>query len=175
MTLVFWMLSFKPAFSLSSFTFIRRLFSSSSLSAIRVVSSAYLRLLIFLPAILILACASWYCYWVHSMKRVDSVTISFPQKNDLPLTNNPGERNESIKQAILFCSHNHKMLLIWYNLWCSSHCSGTITIASQREFGAFNTAPLKDCPNLFLQYKRTHCTEQALRRRSPLMLSFQFL
>ena len=54
---VFWMLSFKPTFSLSSFTFIKRLFSSSSLSAIRVVSSAYLRLLIFLPAILIPACA----------------------------------------------------------------------------------------------------------------------
>ena len=51
--LVFWMLSFKPTFSFSSFTFIKRLFSSSSLSAIRVVSSAYLRLLIFLPAILI--------------------------------------------------------------------------------------------------------------------------
>ena len=53
MILVFWMLSFKPTFSLSSFTFIKRLFSSCSLSAIRVVSSAYLRLLIFLPAILI--------------------------------------------------------------------------------------------------------------------------
>ena len=35
MVLVFWMLSFKPNFSLSSFTFIRRIFSSS-LSAIRV-------------------------------------------------------------------------------------------------------------------------------------------
>ena len=34
MTLVFWMLSFKPAFSLSSFTHIYRLFSSSSLYAI---------------------------------------------------------------------------------------------------------------------------------------------
>ena len=43
MILVFWMLSFKPTFSLS-FTFIKRLFSSS-LSAIRVMSSAYLRLL----------------------------------------------------------------------------------------------------------------------------------
>ena len=51
--LVFWMLSFKPTFPLLSFTFIKRLFSSSSLSAIRVVSSAYLRLLIFLLAILI--------------------------------------------------------------------------------------------------------------------------
>ena len=48
----------KPTFSLSSFTFIKRLFSSSSHSAIRVVSSAYLRLLIFLPAILIPAYAS---------------------------------------------------------------------------------------------------------------------
>ena len=47
------MLSFKPTFSLSSFTFINRLFSSSSLSAVRVVSSAYLRLLTFLPAIFI--------------------------------------------------------------------------------------------------------------------------
>ena len=48
MVLVFWMLSFKPAFSLSSFTLIKRLFSSSSLSAIKVVSSAYLWLLIYI-------------------------------------------------------------------------------------------------------------------------------
>ena len=55
MMLVFWMLSFKPAFSfsLSFFTLIKRLFSSSLLSAIRVVSSAYVRLLMFLLAILI--------------------------------------------------------------------------------------------------------------------------
>ena len=57
MILVFSMLSFKPTFSLSSFTFIKRLFSSSLLSAIRLVSPAYLRLLIFLPEILIPACA----------------------------------------------------------------------------------------------------------------------
>ena len=47
-----WMLSFKPAFSLSSFTFIKRFFSSSLLSTISLLSSAYLRSLIFLPAIL---------------------------------------------------------------------------------------------------------------------------
>ena len=58
MILVFWMLSFKPAFSLSSYTVIKNIFSSSSLSAIRVVSSAYLRLLIFLLAIFIPACES---------------------------------------------------------------------------------------------------------------------
>ena len=56
MILVFWMLSFKPTFSLSSFTF-KGLFSSS-ISTVRVVSSAYMRLLIFLLAILIPACAS---------------------------------------------------------------------------------------------------------------------
>ena len=52
------LLSFKPTFSQSSFTFIKSLFSSSLLSAIRVVSYAYLRLLIFLPTILIPDCAS---------------------------------------------------------------------------------------------------------------------
>ena len=48
MILVFWMLSFKPTFPFSSFTFSKRLFSSSSRSAIRVVSSVYMRLLVFL-------------------------------------------------------------------------------------------------------------------------------
>ena len=53
MILVFWMLSFKPAFSFSSFTFIKRLFSYSLLSALSVVLSVYLRLLIFLPEVFI--------------------------------------------------------------------------------------------------------------------------
>ena len=55
----FWMLSFKLTFSLSSFIFIKRLFSSSSLSAIKLVLSAYLRLLIILFEILNPACASY--------------------------------------------------------------------------------------------------------------------
>ena len=40
MILVFWMLNLEPTFSLSSCTFIKRLFSFFSLSAIRVVSPA---------------------------------------------------------------------------------------------------------------------------------------
>ena len=58
-------IEFKPGFPLSSFTLIKRLFNSSSVSAIRVVSSAYLRLLILLPAILISACDSpaWHFSW----------------------------------------------------------------------------------------------------------------
>ena len=51
MILVFLMLSFKPAFLLTSFTLIKKLFHSSSLYAIRMVSSAYLRLLVVLPAV----------------------------------------------------------------------------------------------------------------------------
>ena len=48
----------KLALSLSSFSFNQRLFISSLLSAIGVVSFAYLRLLMFLPPILIPACNS---------------------------------------------------------------------------------------------------------------------
>ena len=90
MILVFWMLSFKPTSSLSSFTFINRLFISSLLSAIRVVSSDYLRLLIFLPAILILACASsspafLMMYSVYKLnKQSDNIQ---PWRTPVPLWN----------------------------------------------------------------------------------------
>ena len=58
MILVFLMLSFKPAFSLSFLTLIKRLFSSSSLSAIIVISFAYLRLLI-------ISQQSWFQLVIH--------------------------------------------------------------------------------------------------------------
>ena len=57
MILVFWMFSFKPTFSRSSFACIKMPFSSS-ISVIRVMPSAYLRCLTFLPAILIPAYVS---------------------------------------------------------------------------------------------------------------------
>ena len=80
------MLSFKPTFSLSSFTFIKKLFSSSSLSAMRVVSSAYLRLLIFLLAILIPGCASsslafhkmYFAYKLNKQGNYTALMYSFP-------------------------------------------------------------------------------------------------
>ena len=58
MIFVFKMLSFKPTFSLSSLIFIKKLINTSLFCAVRVVPSAYLRLLIFPPAILITACKS---------------------------------------------------------------------------------------------------------------------
>ena len=89
MIFVFWMLSFKPTFSLPSFTFIKRLFSSSSLSAIRVMSSAYLRLLKFLSAILIPAVLppaqhfSW-CILHRSYKQRDNIQ---PWRTPFPIWN----------------------------------------------------------------------------------------
>ena len=56
MILVFWVLSFKPDFSLYSFTLIKRLLIP--LHFLQMESSAYLRLLTFLPAILIPTCVS---------------------------------------------------------------------------------------------------------------------
>jgi len=74
MILVFWMLSFKAAFSFSSFIPIKRLSSSSSLSAIRAALSAYMKLLIFFPEILISASdssSSDFCWCtVHESEKV---------------------------------------------------------------------------------------------------------
>ena len=84
---------FKPASSLYSFTFIKRLFSSSLLSAIRVVSSAYLRLLIFLPAILIPACASSslvICIMYTAYREKEMATHSSILAWRIPGTEEPG-------------------------------------------------------------------------------------
>ena len=96
MILGFLMLSFKSAFSLSSFTFIKRLFSFSLLSAIRVVSYAYLRLLIFFLAVLIPAyvssspafCMMYSAYKLN--KQNDSLQPSrtpFPISTPFPIWN----------------------------------------------------------------------------------------
>ena len=97
--LVFWMLSFKPAFSLSSFTFIKRFFSSSSFSAIRVVSSVYLKLWIFLLEILIPACASsspvflmmYSAYKLNSRMTIYSLDVLLPQFGYILLFHATGE------------------------------------------------------------------------------------
>ena len=58
MILIFWMLGFKPTFSPLLFHLHQEALWSSLLSAVRVVSSAYLRLLLLLLAVLISAWAS---------------------------------------------------------------------------------------------------------------------
>ena len=94
--LVFWMLSFKSASSLSYFTFTKRLFSSSLLFGIRVVSFAYLKLLIFLPAILIPAwdssslafCMMYSAYKLNRMI-IYSLDILLSQLETSPLFHVP--------------------------------------------------------------------------------------
>ena len=79
-----WVLS--QLFHFSSFTFIKRVFSSSSFYAMRMVSPAYLRSLIFLLAVLIPACvpsspAFLMMYSVYKLNKQDNniaFTYSFP-------------------------------------------------------------------------------------------------
>ena len=61
--LVFWMLSFKPAFPLSSFIFIKRLFSSSSVSTIRMCLHIW---------------GYWYFTWQSWFKFVLYPALDFP-------------------------------------------------------------------------------------------------
>ena len=113
------MLSFKPALSLSSFTFIKSLFSSSSLSAIRVVSSAYLRLLIFLLAILIPACASsslafhmmYSAYKLNKSMTVYSLIYSF--SNFEPVHWSTSDSNYCFLTCIQISRETGKV--VWYS------------------------------------------------------------
>ena len=68
MILVFWMLSFKPTFSLFSFTFNKRLSSASLLSAIRVVSSANLSFWYF-------CWKSWFQFVLHPVQHFSWCTL----------------------------------------------------------------------------------------------------
>jgi len=103
------MLSFKSTFILSSF--IKKLFSSSSLSSVRVGSSAYLRLLIFLPTILIPA-------YVSSSPAFVMIMASGP----ITSWQIDGESVETVSDFIFFgskitadgdCSHEIKTLTPW--------------------------------------------------------------
>ena len=75
MILIFWVLSYRPRFSLSSFTLIKRFLSFSSLSDIGVIS-LYMRWLMFFMEILILACDSSslaFCmmYFAYKLNKQD--------------------------------------------------------------------------------------------------------
>ena len=128
------MLSFKPAFSLSFLTFIKRFLSSSLLSIIRVVSAAYLRLLILLPAILIPACAYsspafFMMYSAYNLnKQGDNIQ---PWRTPFPILNQFIVPRPVLTvaswPAYRFCRRQVKwsdipiFLKIFYNLlWCST-------------------------------------------------------
>ena len=119
MILILWRLSFKPAFSLSSFTLIKGLFTSFLFSAIRMDSSAYLRILIFLPAVLIPACDSssqnftWYTLHISYISRVAtySFDILLSQFGSSPVAATRSEKqahSEGQCRQIVECSLLHR-------------------------------------------------------------------
>ena len=125
------MLSFKPTFSLSSFTFIKRLFSSSLLSDMKVVSSAYLRLLIFLPAILIPACASSspaFCVMYSTCKLNKQGDNIQPWRTPFPIWN----------QSVVPCS---VLLLLDLHTDFSGGRSGGLVFPSLTEFSTVYCDP----------------------------------
>ena len=78
MILIFLMFSFKLALSLCSFTLIKRLFSSSSLSAIRVVSSAS-------PRVKPLITFRYHRWHKSIVLKVSKIKLIISTKSDLPL------------------------------------------------------------------------------------------
>ena len=140
------MLSFKPAFSFSSFTFLKRLFSSSLFSAIRVVSSAYLRLLIFLPAILIPACVSsnlafHMMYSAYKLK--GALTCSFP--NFEPVHCSMSHSNCCFLTCIQASQEAGKV--VWYS-HCFKNFPQVVVIHTVRGFSVVNEAEI----DVFLEF-----------------------
>ena len=137
------MFSFKPTFSLSSFTFIKRLFSSSLLSDIRVVSSAYLGLLIFLPAVLISAGASsspafhkiYSAYKLNKQGEIYTLIYSFPNLEPVCCSMSGShccfltciETSQEAGKVVWYCGHlkNLPRLVVIHTVKCFSIASET--------------------------------------------------
>ena len=160
MILFFWVLSFKPTFWLLSFTFIKRLFSSFSLSAIRMVSSAYLRLLIFLLAVLIPAVLhpalyfAWCTLQISLISRVTiySPTYSFPDLE--PVHCSTSHSNCCFLTCIQISQESGKVV------WCShlfKNFPEFVVIYIVKCFGMINKAEIDGFSGnilLFLSFNR---------------------
>ena len=116
------MLSFKPAFSLSSFTFIKRLFSRSSLSVIRVVSSAYLKVKVKSLSRVLLFAIPWTVVYqappsMRSSRQEHCSGLPFPSAEDLP---DPGiePRSPTLQTDVLPSESpgNSCLLISWLQL-----------------------------------------------------------
>ena len=137
------MLSFKPGFSLSSITFIRRLFNSSSLSAIRMVSSAYLRLLIFLLEILIPASAScipafhMMCSAYKSNKQGEYATLMYSFRSLKPVCCSMSSSNYCFLNCIQISQEAGKV--VWYSHLLKNFPQ-FVVIHTVKDFGIVNKA-----------------------------------
>ena len=139
------MLSFKSAFSLSSFTFIKRLFSSSLLSAIRVMSSAYLRLLIFLLGILIppyASSSSAFCmmYSAYKLSRVTIYTLDILLPDLEPVCCSMSSFNCCFLTCIQVSQEEDKV--VW-NSHLLKNFPQFVVIHTVKGFGVINTAEVE--------------------------------
>ena len=132
MIFVLWMLNFQMAFLLSSFT-LNRLFSSSSLFAIRVVSSAYMRLLTFLPAILIPVCDSSSLAF-HMMYSAYKSSAAELMHGSFPL-----ETKSTVLVWITELSQTCQTLITMYRYGCIIISTGSMTTIQRRTFYRKNT------------------------------------
>ena len=121
---IFWMFSSKPTFSLSSFILSKRLFSSS-LSALRMMSSVYLRLLILLLAILIPACPSASPHFSRYTLHIITITRVTIFSRDVPLF--------LLETSLLFHAQ-FKLLLPDLHTGFSRDRSGGLVFPSLSEF-----------------------------------------
>ena len=129
------MLSFKPTFSLSSFTLIKRLFSSL-LSAIRGVSSAYLRLLLFLLTVLIPACDSSspaFCVMYSAYMLNTALMYSFP--NFEPVCFSLSDSNCCFLTCLQVSQEADKMVLFFHRF---KNFPQFIVIHTVKGFGVVN-------------------------------------
>ena len=123
--------SFKPAFSPSSFILIKSFFSFLSLSAVKVVSSAYLRLLIFLLANLIPDCesSSLAFHMMYSFPNLETVSCSVSNSNCCFLTHIHVSQEAG---KVVWYSHLFKNFPV-----CCDHTVRGFSIISEAVIGVF--------------------------------------
>ena len=142
------MLSFKPAFSLSSFTFIKRLFSSSLLSATRVVSSAYLIILILLPYILSWASSSPVFLMMHSAYKLNKQGDNIqPWCTPFPIWNQSVFPCPVLMVASWSVYRFLKRQVRWSGIPISKNFPQFVVIHTVKGFGIVNKAEI----NVFLE------------------------
>ena len=148
MILVLLMLSSKPAFSCFFFTLIKRLYSISLLYAFTVVWSAYLKLLIFLLAILIPACASSvpaFCmiYSAYKLNKQGDNTLWYSFPNLEPVSSMSGSNS-----CFLTCIQLLRRQVRWSGIPISLRIFQFVVIYKVKGFSIVSEAEL----DVFLEF-----------------------
>ena len=142
---------FQPDVSLSSFTFIKGPFSSFSLFAIRVVSSAYLRLLIFLLEIFIPVCASssWAFLMMYSAYKLSNQGDNIQPWHTPFLIWNQSAVPRSVLAVASWCAYRFlRRQIRWYGIPISVSFPQFVVIHTVKAFCKVDEAEV----GVFLQF-----------------------